>query len=83
MEDLKLARENDRCVHKERLHEVEREVLKEKDKLLKEKEQQVKEIRENLLNLSKANLDKVNTPILSHPRFTLIYVNTFSILYGV
>ena len=54
-----MARENDRCAHKEKLHEVEREVLKEKDKLLKEKDRQVRDIREYLLNLSKANLDKV------------------------
>lgn len=59
LEEIKAARDNEKRIHKEQIRDLEREIVREKDRLTKEMESRLKEIKAELLTQSKSRLDKV------------------------
>lgn len=59
LEELKKNREYDRKKHKDREYELERELVKEKDRLKKEMETQINEARNKLIDLANTRLEAV------------------------
>jgi hypothetical protein len=59
IEELKVSKEQERKKHKDKIYELEREVVKEKDRLKKDMELQMQEARKKLLELANTKLETV------------------------
>jgi hypothetical protein len=59
LEEIKQSRENERKKQKDKLYELEREVVKEKDRLKKEMEVMLQDQRNKLLDLAHSRLEAV------------------------
>lgn len=59
IEELKMAREADKQKHKDKIYEMEREVMKEKERLKRDNEHMMEEERAKLLELAHNRLQAV------------------------
>ena len=59
LEELKQSRDADRKRNKDKIYELEREVVKEKDRLKKEMDLQLQEARSKMLDIAHSKLEAV------------------------